>query len=170
MTKKKVVIILLILLIIFGGGYLIIRKLQSIFGVEGERKTENGMTFIELKKAPTGIKINFKVEDSCEKPGHDAIKFSIGGLKSAKVKQLEYEFTYVDENKGSLQGNGTTMPVVVKNDKYTPMTANCNEYGLFSCSAGGKCVFYKVGKIDATYKFYFENGEVGVWKEEYKVS
>jgi hypothetical protein len=166
---KKIAIIIVIVLVIIGSGYLAIKKLQSIFGVEGEKKTENGMTFIELKKLPNGVKINFKVEDSCEKPGHDAIKFSIEGLKSAKVKQLEYEFTYTDENKGSLQGNGTTMPVTVREDKYTPMTVNCNEYGLFSCSAGGKCVFYKVKKIDATYKFYFENGEVGVWKESYKV-
>ncbi len=167
---KKIIIILIILIIVFGGGYFTVKKLQSIFGVEGETKTENGITFTQLKKLPAGLKINFKVGDSCEKPGHDAINFSIVGLKDAKVKQLEYEFTYVDEDKGSLQGNGTTMPVAVNDDKYTPMTANCNEYGLFSCSAGGKCVFYKVKKIDATYKFYFENGEVGVWKERYEVN
>lgn len=166
---KKAVILLIIVLVVIGSGYLVVKKLQSVFGIVGDKKTENGMSFIELKKLPGGVKINFEVGNSCEKPGHDAIKFFIEGLKSAKVKQLEYEFTYVDENKGSLQGNGTTTPVTVRNDKYVPMTANCNEYGLFSCSAGGKCVFYKVGKIDATYKFYFENGEVGVWKEEYRV-
>ncbi len=164
---KKIIIIFVILVIIFGGGYLGYQKLKAIFGVDGKTVDENGITLTELKKLPADMKINFKIDDSCEKPGHQAIKFSIDGLQRAKIKQIEYSFSYVDENKGSLQGNGTTMPVQVRSDKYTPMTANCNEYGLFSCSAGGKCVFYKVRKIDATYKFYFESGEVGVWKESY---
>lgn len=166
---KKIIVIGAILLVIFGGGYLVVKKLQSIFGVGGERKTENGLTFVELKKAPGGIEINFKVGDSCEKPGHQAIKFSIAGLKAAKVKQFEYAFSYVDESKGSLQGNGSTTPIEVKTDEYQPMTPSCNELGLFSCSAGGKCVFYKVSSIEGKYTFYFENGEVGVWKETYRV-
>lgn len=166
---KKIAIIIAIILLIIGLLFFAYTKLKAIFGVGDTTVDENGIKYTTLKKLPEGVKINFAVENSCEKPGHKAIKFSIDGLKSASVKKLEYSFTYVNEDTGSLQGNGTTTAVQVKNDSYKPMTANCNEYGLFSCSAGGKCVFYTVSKIDGEYKFHFENGEVGVWKESYEV-
>lgn len=166
---KKIAIIIAILLILVSGGYFGYQKLKSIFGVGDTITGDNGLKFTELKKLPDGVKVNFKIADSCEKPGHPAIRFSIAGLKTAKIKQFEYTFTYVDENKGSVQGNGSTMPIEVKKDEYKPMTLHCSELGLFSCSAGGKCVFYKVSEIEGTYKFYFENGELGAWKEKYKV-
>ncbi len=166
---RKVAIIIAILLVLAGGSYFGYQKLKSIFGLGDSVTDENGLKFTELKKLPDGVIVNFKVADSCEKPGHNAIRFSIKGMQSAKIKQFEYTFTYVDENKGSVQGNGSTMPIEVKKDEYKPMTKNCNELGLFSCSAGGKCVFYKVSEIEGTYKFYFENGELGAFKEKYKV-
>ena len=167
---KKYIIIGIIAVVLIGGIYFVVQKLIATFGIAGEIKTnENGVQYKELKGIPSGIKINFEVGDSCEKPGKgQAIKFSISGLKKASVKQFEYAFSYVDENKGSLQGNGVTIPFEVKSDDYKPMTPNCNELGLFSCSAGGKCVYYKVSEIEGKYTFYFENGEVGVWKEKYK--
>ncbi len=166
---KKIIIGLIIIAVFVGAAFFAFNKLKSIFGIEEKKVDENGMKIVNLKSLPKGVKINFKVGDSCEKPGRDAIKFSVTGLKSAGVKEFSYSFTYVNEDTGALQGNGTTTPVTIKYDEYKPMTANCNEYGLFSCSAGGKCVFYKVSKVNAEYKFYVGNNEVQVWKESYKV-
>jgi hypothetical protein len=166
---KKIAIAIIILAILAGGIFFGYTKLKSIFGIEETKTDENGMKMVTLKKLPSGVKINFKVENSCEKPGHKAIKFSADGLKSAGVKEFGYSFTYVNVDTGALQGNGTTTPIKVQNDSYKPMTANCNEYGLFSCSAGGKCVFYTVNKVEGEYKFYMGGAEIGVWKESYQV-
>lgn len=166
---KKIAIIVIIILLIIGLLFFAYTKLKAIFGVDETAKDESGIVMTKLKSLPDGVKVNFKVGDSCEKPGHPAIKFSVTGLKSAGIEKFGYSFTYTNEDTGALQGNGTTNPVAVQSDTYQPMTANCNEYGLFSCSAGGKCVFYKVSTIDGEYRFYFTNGEVGVWKESYQV-
>lgn len=166
---KKVAIIIVILLLIGGGLFFAFTKLKVIFGVQETMKDESGIQMTTLKKVPDGVKINFKFTDSCEKPGHTAFKFSINGLQKANIQKISYDFTYTDKNSGSLQGNGTTTPITVKNDTYEPMTPNCHEYGLFSCSAGGKCVFYKVSHVDGTYKFYFADNTIGVWKQGYDV-
>lgn len=168
MKKVALLLLLIIIVVLAGVGFAIYRFILVNQTDSSSEKTEKGVKIVELKKLPGEVKVNFKVGDSCEKPGKGrAIKFSMQNLLSANVKAIEYEFKYVDENKGSIQGNGTTMPVEVTKDTYEPMTANCNEYGLFSCSAGGTCVYYKVSKIDATYKFHFKNGEIGELKASY---